>query len=97
METNRDDRIIAEVRAVRDEYAAHHHHDIAAIFSDIGNGLVETGNPVLAHHVASWPCSPLGECLTTPMLVNYSSASNASTSSLLSTIRTPGFCGSSSK
>jgi len=36
METNRDDRIIAEVRAVRDEYAARHDHDIAAIFRDIG-------------------------------------------------------------
>ena len=35
VETPTDDRVIATVRAVRDEYAALHGHDIAAIFEDI--------------------------------------------------------------
>ena len=35
METPKDDKVIAAVRAVRDEYAALHGHDIAAIFEDI--------------------------------------------------------------
>ena len=35
METPEDDRVIAAVRAIRDEYAALHGHDITAIFEDI--------------------------------------------------------------
>ena len=35
METPKNDQVIAEVREVRDEYAARHDHDVAAIFEDI--------------------------------------------------------------
>ena len=48
METPRNDPVIAEVRAVRDEYAARHGHDVAAIFRDI-RALQEASGRAIRH------------------------------------------------
>lgn len=69
METNRDDRIVAAVRAVgddrviaavraaRDAYAAMHGHDIAAIFEDV-RALQETSGRAYVRYV-----EPLAEAI----------------------------------
>ena len=50
METNKDDRVIASVRAARDAYAALHGYDVGAIFEDI-RALQEASGRTYIRHV----------------------------------------------
>ena len=67
METPENDTVIGEVRTARDEYAARHGHDVAAIFRDI-RALQEASERAYVRYV-----EPLAEAVT-PVVTQLSEA-----------------------
>ena len=59
MPTTRTDPLIAEIRAVRDEYAARFDYDVAAMFRDL-RARQDASKRVYVHRPARAVAAPLG-------------------------------------